>query len=148
VPTSRKIDSLKQATTLMGISRLRSMASMMLLTSIDENKPQELTNLAVIRGRMCELLATQLGLVRPDRFYTLGLLSVMDAMLDKPMEEVIPLMPLADDMNNALVHRSGELGRLLKCVLAYERGEISPPVGLTSKQVQSVYRASLRWVTQ
>ena len=148
VPTSRKIDSLKQATTLMGITRIRSMASMMLLTGIDENKPLELTNLAMIRGKMCELLATHLGLIRPDRFYTLGLLSVLDAMLDKPMEQVVPLMPLANDMNDGLLHRSGELGRVLKCVLAYELGELSPPVGLTSAQVQSAYQASLRWVSQ
>jgi EAL and modified HD-GYP domain-containing signal transduction protein len=148
VYTSRKIDSLKQATTLMGIARLRSLSSMMLLTSIDENKPQELTNLAMVRGKMCELLAANIGLVRPDRFYTLGLLSVMDAMLDKPMDDVIPLLPLATDMNNALLNRSGELGRILECVIEFEAGTVSPPDGLTAMQVRSAYQASLRWIAE
>ena len=146
--TSRKIDSLKQATTLMGIARLRSLASMMLLTSIDESKPQELINLAMIRGKMCELLAAESGKIRPDRFYTLGLLSVMDAMLDKPMAEVIPLLPLATDMNDALLDCSGDLGSILACVIAFEAGTVSPPDSLTATQVQSAYQESLRWIAE
>ncbi|QDV83445.1 EAL and HDOD domain-containing protein [Stieleria sp.] len=144
--TTRTIDSLKQATTLMGISRLRSLASMMLMTSIDEGKPQELIKLAMIRGKMCELLASESRATRPDRYYTLGLLSVMDALLDKPMDEVIPLLPLADDMNDALLNRAGELGHILQSVINFEAGEITPPISLSAEHLTSAYQQALRWI--
>lgn len=144
--TKRKIESLKQATTLMGISRLRSLASMMLMTSINDSKPQELINLAMIRGKMCELLAVELGQSRPDRYYTLGLLSVMDAMLDKPMENVITLLPLATDMNEALLHRTGDFGSVLASVMKYEEGLIVPPGSLTGMQMKQAYQKTLRWI--
>ncbi|MCA9136724.1 MAG: HDOD domain-containing protein [Planctomycetales bacterium] len=144
--TKRKIESLKQATTLMGISRLRSLASMMLMTSINDSKPQELINLAMIRGKMCELLAVESGESRPDRFYTVGLLSVMDAMLDKPMEDVIPLLPLAADMNEALLNRTGDLGPILVSVVNYEAGKIIPPNSLTARQMEQAYQKTLRWI--
>ncbi|QEG00085.1 HDOD domain protein [Stieleria maiorica] len=144
--TTRTIDSLKQATTLMGIARLRSLASMMLMTSIDEGKPQELIRLAMIRGKMCEQLAVDACATRPDRFYTLGLLSVMDALLDKPMEEVIPLLPLADDMNDALLSRAGELGLILQSVINFEAGQMTPPVSLSAEQMTKAYQTSLRWI--
>lgn len=144
--TTRTIESLKQATTLMGIARLRSLASMLLLTGIDEGKPQELINLAMIRGKMCELLATRTGQVRPDRYYTLGLLSVMDAMLDKPMKEVIPLLPLADDMNDALLNYAGEMGAILRCVVDFETGGITLTDSLTVAQMMSAYQETLHWI--
>ena len=125
---------------------MRSLASMMLMTSIDEGKPQELIKLAMIRGKMCELLASESRATRPDRFYTLGLLSVMDALLDKPMDEVIPLLPLADDMNDALLNRAGELGHILQSVINFEAGEITPPISLSAEQMASAYQQALRWI--
>lgn len=119
---------------------------MMLMTSINDSKPQELINLAMIRGKMCELLAVELGQSRPDRYYTLGLLSVMDAMLDKPMENVITLLPLATDMNEALLHRTGDFGSVLASVMKYEEGLIVPPGSLTGMQMKQAYQKTLRWI--
>ena len=144
--TTRRIESLKQATTLMGIARLRSLASMMLMSGINENKPQELINLAMTRGKMCELQAIELGESRPDRFYTLGLLSVMDAMLDKKMEDVIPLLPLESDMNQALLDHSGQLGQVLQCVIDFESGKTTSTTSLSARQIQQAYQKTLRWI--
>lgn len=146
--TTRRIESLKQATTLMGIARLRSLASMLLMTGINESKPQELVGMAMVRGKMCELFAIALGKARPDRYYTMGLLSLMDAMLDKPMEEVIPMLPLAADMNDALLSHEGELGEVLKSVIDYEKGENAEHGGLTLQQMDEAYQSTLRWIAE
>lgn len=142
--TRSKIESIQHATALMGLRRLRSLASMMLMSSLDENKPRELINVAVTRAKMCELIADALAHERPERYYTLGLLSVMDAMLDLPMDEVVALLPLAEEMNNALLHHDGELGRVLESVVSYEQG-----VGSSGPtDVTSVYCEALQWTQE
>lgn len=146
--TSRKIESLKQATTLMGISRLRSLASMLLLTSIDETKPKELVNLAMTRAKTCEELARILGEERLDQYYTLGLFSVLDAMLDQPMDEVIASLPLSGEMNDALLRRSGRLGNILTEVIEFEAGERSPKDGERFRRVSQAYREALLWMAE
>jgi EAL and modified HD-GYP domain-containing signal transduction protein len=48
---------------------------------------------------------------------------LLDALMDVPMNEVIDLLPLDDDLVDALVRREGPYGRLLQTVVSYERGE-------------------------
>ena len=57
--------------------------------------------------------------------FTLGLFSVLDAMMDAPMIDVVASLPLAAEMRDALVSRKGKRGLLLQCVTALETGEIN-----------------------
>ena len=89
-------------------------------------------NVALTRAKLCELLAQQRGEERTERPFTVGLLSVLDAVLDRPMDEVIDLLPLSEDINAALLAHDGELGNILSAVLEYEASvakgtELSPP---------------------
>ena len=43
--------------------------------------------------------------------------------MDRPMPELLALLPLADDLVQALLSHSGALGVVLQCVLAYEQGD-------------------------
>lgn len=139
--SSTKIESLAHAIVLLGIRRLRSMASMMMLASINEEKPKELINTAMVRAKMCELLAEKSGYDRPDRCFTIGLLSVMDAMLDLPMKDVIDLLPLSDEMNEALLRHEGQLGDMLGNVLSVEREP-------TQSDLSDVYTEAVHWTAQ
>lgn len=145
--TSRKIDSLKQAIALMGIARLRSLASIMLLTGLDDIKPEELINLAMTRAKMCEWLAYCTGAPNVDRYYTLGLFSVLDAMLDQPMEEVVEHLPLAAELNDALLNRTGPLGEMLTRVIAFENGECFDDES-EFEQISSAYQHALLWMAE
>ncbi|OYP28324.1 EAL and HDOD domain-containing protein [Rhodopirellula sp. MGV] len=144
--TTRKIESLKQATALMGIQRLRSLASMLVLTGLDESKPKELINLAMTRAKTCELLAKAIDSDTPERYYTLGLFSVLDAMLDQPMDEVLELLPLAGEINEALLEHSGPMGDVLESVLGYERGNTTG-TNIGFSKVGDAYQESLQWLT-
>ncbi|TWU04979.1 EAL and HDOD domain-containing protein [Stieleria varia] len=145
--TRRRIDSLRQATALMGIQRLRSLVSMMLLSNVDETKPNELINIALMRAKMCELLAIQAGEDRPERFYTLGLFSTLDALLDQPMSEIVKMLPLTNDTNDALLNRSGTLGDVLSCVINYESGNVTTLANVNRAQVAQTYEETLQWLT-
>ena len=129
---SNPIESIRHAAVVMGVQRIRSFASMMVLRAAGDAKPLELMNVALTRAKLCELVATRMGETRTERPFTVGLLSVLDAVLDRPMNEVIELLPLSEDINAALLEHTGSLGRILESVMEYEhsatRRDSDPPV--------------------
>ena len=119
---SVKIKSIQHAVVYLGIPAIRSWARLQVMAGIDD-RPSELMRLALIRARMCELLTSQMAKSTQDSAFTAGLFSLLDALMDTPMDEVIGLLPLEDDLVDALVRREGPFGRLLKTVVSYERGQ-------------------------
>jgi EAL and modified HD-GYP domain-containing signal transduction protein len=116
------VRSIGQALALLGIENLRRWATLSVMASVDD-KPAELTVTALIRARFCELAGEPLGIASPAELFTLGLFSVIDAMMDAPMQDVVDSLPLADDMREALISRHGTMGLLLNCVTGLEAGD-------------------------
>jgi hypothetical protein len=109
------------------------------MASVDD-KPTELTLTALTRGRFCELAGAELGVAGGSELFTLGLFSVLDALMDMPMHEAVESLPLADDIRGALVHRQGPMGELLEAVAAREGGaEASLP------HVDELYLRAVIW---
>lgn len=119
---SSKIESIQHAIVMLGRKQLSSWASMLALSNMD-NKPREQIRISMIRARSCELLAERAGLSNPDVFFTVGLLSSLDLLMDKSLAELIKPLPLADTVSHALLRRQGEAGAALNCVLAQEEGD-------------------------
>jgi EAL and modified HD-GYP domain-containing signal transduction protein len=107
---------------LVGIERIRKWASLLLFSTVEE-KPRELFVTAAVRARMCEQLADSDDEWRQAVFFTVGLLSVLDAVLDQPMEAVVGELPLCQEVQQALVEGTGILGATLRAVLDYEAGD-------------------------
>jgi EAL and modified HD-GYP domain-containing signal transduction protein len=122
VGLSRPVESLKHAVGLVGIERIRKWASLLLFSTVEE-KPRELFVTAAVRARMCEQLADSDDEWRQSVFFTVGLLSVLDAVLDVPMEKVIGSLPLCSEVQEGLVEGSGILGNTLRAVIDYEAGD-------------------------
>lgn len=120
--TRSEIKSIRQALTLLGLSQIRAWVSLLLLSEA-ENKPPELVKTAMVRGKMAELLANELRLARPEVHFIVGLFSVLDALMDMPLDEILSQVPLAQDVNAALLWRDGQLGEMLDWILAYEIGD-------------------------
>lgn len=120
--TRSEIKSIRQALTLLGLREIRSWVGLLLMSEA-ENKPPELVKTAIIRGKMCELIAEDLELGRSEAHFIVGLFSVLDALMDMPLDEILAQVPLAQDVNAALLWRDGELGQMLSWVLAYEGGD-------------------------
>jgi EAL and modified HD-GYP domain-containing signal transduction protein len=119
---SSKIESIQHATVMLGRKQLSSWASMLALSDM-ENKPREQLRISMIRARSCELLAEHAGLSNPDVFFTVGMLSSLDLLMDKNLSELIKPLPLADTVSHALLRHQGEAGAALDCVLAQEEGD-------------------------
>ncbi len=115
-----EIGSVRQALIRLGLDNVRRWATLTVLGGID-GKPPELTKAALVRARFCELSADDLGLDRSTCF-TIGLFSLVDAMLDCPLPDLVAGLPFSRAMADALVDHSGPMGALLDAVIAIEDG--------------------------
>ncbi len=138
-----EVSSIGQALALLGVQNLRRWATLTVLASID-GKPPELTVTALVRARFCELAGDQLAGPRPGELFTLGLFSVIDALMDAPIEEVVAMIPFPSDMRDALVAREGEKGELLGCVTALEAGDFDRAQRLV-RGAGDLYLDALLW---
>ncbi len=119
VATTRKIESIRQATVLMGRERIRALASLIALSRIP-GKAEELFNLATVRAHLCAAIAGRVAPTQQDAAYTVGLLSILDALMDQPMHEILADLSLDDALIDALQRHDGMLGRILQCALSLE----------------------------
>jgi EAL and modified HD-GYP domain-containing signal transduction protein len=145
-PSPRKVDSLRHAISLVGTDRIRQWASVIWLDSLEE-KPRELMVMSAMRAHMCQQLGVALGSGNADQFFTAGLLSLLDALIDRPMESALAELPLIDSVKQALLNRSGVMGDAIKCVEAYERCDWSRTVcgNLSEKTIREAYLNGVLW---
>jgi c-di-GMP phosphodiesterase len=146
-----KIESLFRAIVLLGEKDIRRWASLLALSQLDD-KPHALSELTMVRAKMCELIGSHINAKQSDLFFTVGLLSMMEAYFDAPMEELLQSMALSDEIEQALLQQEGILGFVLKTSIAYERGNWGD-IGwdtltqhrLSILDVKRAYLDSLQW---
>jgi EAL and modified HD-GYP domain-containing signal transduction protein len=134
------VSSLRQALMLVGANTVRQWLLLVLMGDLGGVRPAVLSA-GLVRARLCETLAKDTGVRNLDGAFIVGLLSVCDALLDTPLEEIIPSLPLSDEITEAIVSREGPLGRLLETAIALERGEA---VGADAQRAYALY-ASVQW---
>jgi EAL and modified HD-GYP domain-containing signal transduction protein len=116
----KPIESIHHAIVYLGLHQIKQWVSLIALSNIPD-KPPELMVVGLTRAKMCELLGEKLG-ENKESCFTVGLFSVLDALMDTTMKKALASLPLADNIKAALLRREGNMGRILKCVLTYEEG--------------------------
>ena len=143
-----KVDSIRKALLFVGIKTLAALASLLMLSQFS-HKPSELVFTAMMRAKMCEQMARAKGFADTDRHFTVGMLSVLDALLDVPMKELLAQLPLSEEVNVALLDAEcdSELAVVLQATLAYERGnfEAVTSAGFALSDANAAYRSSVAW---
>jgi EAL and modified HD-GYP domain-containing signal transduction protein len=96
---------------------------------------------------MCEMLAKTLGERQPESYFLIGLLSVLDAIMDIPMVQVVENLSLTAELTEALVNRKGKLGLVLTAVIAAEGGNWDnvSQFGFGPEVWQNIYFESVKW---
>ena len=151
----RNVESLRQAIMLLGLNKLRNWVNLLALSNLS-GKPHELSVAALTRARMCEMIATQLKQQsRPDSYFTVGLLSTLDAFLDRPLAELLSNLSLSEALNQAMLTHSGPEGMVLQIVQTHEQGHWQDidwahleTLGLTAEILAEIYMNSLHWVAE
>lgn len=118
----RRVESISEAVVLLGTRRMARWAVLLSMWAAT-SKPAALTSTGLARAHMCEILAKHQRHQPSQAFFTVGQFSILDALLDLPMETVLSALHLSADLNDPLLHRQGLLGDTLSVVCAYEVGD-------------------------
>lgn len=140
----RKVQSIKEAVVYIGMQRLRAWATLFVMAGMSTKTPEIIT-VALVRAEFCQLLRKAFSQGNPDEGYTIGLLSILDALLDQPMKDLARDLPLPKEMIDALIKHTGAYGHDLEWALALEQGELPQSVSdaLPAAQLNAIYIEAL-----
>ncbi len=143
----QKVSSIRQAVVLLGPPTVRQIAAVALLASDD--KPAELIRTALVRAKLCEGLARALK-EPPSSYYTAGLFSSLEAITDAPLAVAVEELPLTDDVRDAILHRTGPIGRAIRAALAHERCDWDDPAlgFFDDDALGEAYFTAITWVDE
>jgi EAL and modified HD-GYP domain-containing signal transduction protein len=147
-----EITSIGHALNLLGEKEIRKWASLAILAQLGQDQPTELMRLSMVRARFCETLAPEVRLgERQSELFLMGLFSLMDVFLGRPLADVLENIALATEIKQALMGQKNTLGLVLDLVAHYEKGaweEVFPlmsRLGLHENQVQAGYASGIEF---
>jgi|SRR6188768_229951 len=150
-----EVTSIRQALVMIGIAPIRKWVSVWSIAGLTSGGTSELATVSLLRARCCELLGEKLGgRVADSEMFLLGLCSLLDAILDKPLAEAIADLPLPSDVRAALLGDDNVPRQILDVVIAYENGqwdealEKAKVLGLTEDSPATVYSDALKWARE
>jgi len=146
---ANEIESIRHALVLLGDRAVRRWATLISMAAASD-KPHELMVTAMVRAKMCELLAHGMGVQAVEPYFTVGLFSVLDALMDAPLEQTLAALPLSAEVAAALLKQEGTMGSVLACALAYENADWDHvnTLDLTPAVIQSAYLDAVTWVNE
>ncbi len=101
------VHSIRQALALLGEQEIRNWVSLTALPTLASDKPDELIRTALLRARFCELLAAWAGIGhRKSELFLVGLFSLLDTMLSRPLTEILGEMRLGGEIAEALLEKA------------------------------------------
>ncbi len=119
---SSKVESIRHCIVLLGRRQLVSWVTLMALGSMDD-RPREMLQLSMVRARTCELMAEATQHRNRECFFTVGLLSALDILMQQPLAGILKHLPLSRDIQLALLKRQGDMGEALNSAIAFELSE-------------------------
>ncbi len=119
-----KIHTIKSAASMLGFERLKEWLNIMYASKLAEDKPEELVIASSIRAKFAQLLAEYFN-VDEDKAYLMGMISLMDAILEMPMRRVLKDFDYLDkEIISALVGRNNSYKELLNLIVMFERYDV------------------------
>lgn len=150
-----EITSIQHALTLMGLKELKKWLTLMAVSSMSDDKPEELIITSLIRAKFSEALSERTSLRdRSSDLFLMGLLSLVDAFLDQPLEKILEELPISDDIKNALLGGESEFKTIYDIVVSYEKGDwevLSEAIdhfSLNEFEIPKIYYDSVKWTNQ
>ena len=139
------IGSVRQAVMRLGVQQVSALIVLVMVAGFAD-KPLELARQALIRARMCEALAKHAKLAS-DQLFTAGLLSLLDAVLDRPLHEILSQRAIAPLVRDALEGTSSsQAAKIVDTVRHQARGElVGNSAGLSAQTVFVAWYEAIRW---
>ncbi|MBT8341632.1 MAG: HDOD domain-containing protein [Desulfatitalea sp.] len=153
---SMKITSVRHAVMLMGMRRMKYWLRMVVLSDLmPENKTPELYTLALGRGRFLEELAVggQISKANAETLFLFGLLSLIEVMLDTPMQLILSELPLPGEVTAGYLEPSSTFAKYLQLAMSVESADISAistlcqELNIDSRLVANASVHAVAWAT-
>ncbi|WP_456276090.1 EAL and HDOD domain-containing protein [Bacillus sp. AK128] len=147
-----KITSLKQAIVLLGLKEVQKWTSIISLSSAGREIPFQAIELCLSRAKMGELLAVHLKKDQSE-FFLLGMFSLIDTILQRPMEEAVNVLPFSEELKEALLGADNLYGNTLLLMKSLEIGDwvtfsaISTKIGIPEEEIMNCYSKAFEWST-
>jgi EAL and modified HD-GYP domain-containing signal transduction protein len=152
-----KIHSIRRALVVLGEYGIRKWIAIAALPAIADDKPGELVTQSLVRGRFCELLGQASGQGVEDQAFLVGLFSMLDALLDRPLNDALEELGLALPLDSVLRGQAPEesvLNQIYKLVRRYEVADwegveiLAGQLGTPPEVVGAAYREALPWADE
>jgi EAL and modified HD-GYP domain-containing signal transduction protein len=147
-----EIKSIRHAIAVLGEREMRRWIRLVVTVGAAEQRCSELVLMGLARARFCELLSNQLQ--SNTDLFLLGLLSIMDAILEVSMEVLLEQLPVERETKTALLGQNSSLRPLYQLMLAQESGEwsqssaLAKQLKLPDEEVASTWWQALRWAQE
>ncbi len=147
-----EITSFRHAVMILGLKKLFRWAALLLTTSRAGGSPPAVGTMAVVRGRLMELLAQELlPSEECDNAFVVGVFSLLDTMLGMPLDKALTSVALPENVVDALLHNRGVFAPFLALAKACESGDEesfasnAEALQLSNHQVNFAHLQALAW---
>jgi EAL and modified HD-GYP domain-containing signal transduction protein len=140
-----KVDSIKRVIVVLGRNEIRRWVSLVALSGTN-SESAALMEIAVLRAKICELLAEKAGLAK-ESYFTAGMFSALDILMKQPMKSILEKLPLSEAIKAAILERQGMMGNALTCALAIENAQWSEIhfENLGLNELSEIYHQAIQW---
>ena len=139
---AKKIETIKQAIIMFGLTELKRFISLLFTAQFSQGKPRELTIMALTRARFCEnMMAMNTSASEPSSAFLIGLLSLLDAMVDANIIDLLDKLPISDEMKNVLISKQGESAHYLELCEFFELAQWQEADELCERHAYPVERS-------
>lgn len=146
------IESIKQALVILGHAELKKFLAVLFTAQANTSKPVELVKLSMSRAHFCELLAKSDNKSKdPSIAFLTGMMSVIDAILDEPITSIMEKLPLAQEIKDALIDKTGFLANYIALIEHYEKAQWEEAESVIEKcqfsasEVADFYQKAIHW---
>ncbi len=147
----KEIESIRQAVIMLGNEELNRFVTLLFAATFAEGKPSELIRMCLQRAKFCELLSACLNDLNASSSFLLGMMSLIDAMLDADIATVVDGLPLSDDIKIALVNKRGTAATVLQICKGLEVGNfretqaLCKTISVSMADVCSMHLDAIGW---
>jgi EAL and modified HD-GYP domain-containing signal transduction protein len=149
----QKVKSVRHGVALLGEKELRNFCMLVIISELATDKPDELVRLVLIRAKLCEMLGKSAGISESEcmNLYMIGLFSLLDAMLDCSMSEILDKLPINVVVKESLLGNKNAYTDFLCLSQAFEKNQqdecllFQKKLSLTDDQIQACYLEAVKY---
>lgn len=147
-----EITSIKHACAMIGQKELKRWINTAVTKELCADRPSEVIRYVMVRAKFAEGLAPILGFaMQAEELFLMGLFSMLDLMLDKPMSEALEMVQVSKDIKESLLTDDGKYSIVIQFIRAFENADWSDLAremllrSLSDKDVSAKYIEALEW---